>query len=233
MNARTGIAIAIACVLVANRAGAQQTPTAHQAAEAAPEHEEAPRFEGEFVASTIFQNGLAAVRLGPAASPVMLDAHFYGVETNEIGITGLVWEVRHHGLRVLPGVGWAFGSENRPALAATVRWVFANERWFSEGLFVQSVRAHIPDTSAEEEAHPHESEAQGEGVRYAGVLEAHWSVRFGRVEIGPMVEHVRYREENEWKGGGRAAWRLGRGFKLVAQALAPDPELRGGLAWER
>jgi hypothetical protein len=64
------------------------------------------------------------------------------------------------------------------------------------------------------------------------VFEAHVSARLGHGEIGPMVENVRYREEKEWKGGGRGAWRLPRGFKLVTQALAPDPELRIGLAWE-
>lgn len=36
----------------------------------------------------------------------------------------------------MPGLGWTVGSENRPALSATVRWVYGGRRCCSEGLLV-------------------------------------------------------------------------------------------------
>jgi hypothetical protein len=69
-------------------------------------------------------------------------------------------------------------------------------------------------------------------VRYASVLDGvHVSARVG-AEIGPIVEHIQYREGQEWKGGARVAWRVGRAFKIVGQVLGPDAEARAGLAWE-
>lgn len=222
------LAVALSgCLRLATAASAQEAPAPGGAAAHEGGEHEAPAVEFEVVASSIFQNALAAVRLGRSRSPVMLDMHFYGVETNEIGITGLVFEWRRHGFRLMPGLGWTFGSENRPALSATVRWVYGGRRWFSEGLLAQSLRAQVTEPSH------HGGEAEEESVRYAGVFEGHWSGRAGRWELGPMIERVRYREENQWKGGGRGAWRAGRGVKLVSQFLAPDPELRVGLAWER
>ena len=58
------------------------------------------------------------------------------------------------------------------------------------------------------------------------------SARIGRLEVGPLVEHIQYREEREWKGGARVAWRVGAGLKIVGQVLGPGAEARAGLAWE-
>ena len=99
----------------------------------------------------------------------------------------------------------------------------------SEGLWVQYLGTY-------------EAERRGEGggdaltdvaVRHASILDGvHFSARLGRAELGPLVEHVQYRESREWKGGARAAWLVARGVRLVAQVLGPDPEVRGGLAWQ-
>jgi len=96
----------------------------------------------------------------------------------------------------------------------------------TQGLWVQSLRAHLPEESAD-------SEQEETEVRYGSILDGvHVSAVFGRAEIGPIVEHIQYREEKEWKGGVRAAWRVGRGFKVVGQVVGPETEVRGGLTWE-
>jgi hypothetical protein len=107
-----------------------------------------------------------------------------------------------------------------------VRWTCEGRRWLTQGLWVQSLRAHVP---------PHEEEHEGdvEEVRHASILDGiHVSAVLGHLELGPVVEHIRYREENAWKGGVRAAWRLPRGFKIVTQVVGPDSEIRGGITWE-
>ncbi len=53
-----------------------------------------------------------------------------------------------------------------------------------------------------------------------------------RCTLGVLWERIQYRTENEWKGGGRAAWSFGRGFKILTQVVAPDPEVRVGVAFE-
>lgn len=77
-----------ACLCLATPAAAQEAPAPGDAARHEASEHEAPTAEFEIVASSIFQNALAAVRLGPSRSPVMIEMHVYGVETNEIGITG-------------------------------------------------------------------------------------------------------------------------------------------------
>ena len=219
-----------ACLLF----GAPTLSLARQRAEAqepqepagAEEAEEAP-VEAEFVASTIFQGGTVALRL---RSPLTLEGHYFGVEDNEIGVVGLAWTFTHRALRVVPGLGWAFGSENRPAPVVTVRWSYEAERWLTQGLWVQSLRAYLP---AQPDEHEDEAAAEGEAVRHASILDGiHVSARIGRLEVDPLVEHIQYREEREWKGGARVAWRVGAGLKIVGQVLGPGAEARAGLAWE-
>jgi hypothetical protein len=94
---------------------------------------------------------------------------------------------------------------------------------------VQSLRAYLPPKADEEE----EAAAEEEAARHASILDGiHVSARVGRLEAGPLIEHIHYREENEWKAGARVAWRVGSGVKIVGQVLGPDVEARAGLAWE-
>jgi len=207
-------------------ARASQQTQAGAAAEPRPEEGSPPRIEAEFVASTIFQEATIVVRLN---SPLSVDAHWFGVEENDIGVIGLSWNFAWRGLNLTPGLGWAFGHENRPAPVVTARWSYEQRRWLTEGLWVQSLKAHLPERVEEGGG-----EAAEEEVRYASVLDGvHVSARLGRAELGPLVEHIQYREEREWKGGVRAAWLVTRRVRLVAQVLGPDAEVRGGLAWER
>ncbi len=192
----------------------------------ASEEEGPPRLEAEFVASTIFQGATLAIG---TRWPLTFESHFFGVEESEIGMVGLGWTFSRRGLRVVPGVAWSFASDGRPAPVVTVRWSYENPRWITQGLWVQSLREHLPDTADEDEA-----EEDDEQVRYAGILDGvHVSALVGRWEIGALIEHVRHREEREWKGGARVAWRAVEGLKLVGQVLGPGAEVRGGLVWER
>jgi hypothetical protein len=189
-----------------------------------PEGDEAPaRAEGEFTASTIFQVGYFDVRIG--ATPLLIDTRYYGVEIHDVGVAGLAWELKLRRLRVMPGIGWAAGKENKPAPVLTARWSFDHERWLTQGHWLQSFHEHVNDTGDED------AESGGTNT-HSVVLEGHLSGVVGRFEGGALGEHVRYREENEWKGGGRAAWRLGHGVKISTEVLAPHVEVRAGFAWE-
>jgi hypothetical protein len=60
----------------------------------------------------------------------------------------------------------------------------------------------------------------------------HISLRVGPIEAGGLWEHIKYREESEWKGGVRLAARIRR-VKFIFQCLGPSVEYRGGLAFEK
>lgn len=216
-------AMAHACGTSLSAQGAGQPGT--RPAEAEEQEEGPPRLEAELVASTIFQGATLAVR---SSSPLTFESHFFGVQTNEIGMVGLAWTFVHGGWRIVPGAGWAFGSENRPGPVVTVRWSYEHEGWLSQGLWVQSLQAHVPHHGEEHEG------MEEETVRHASILDGiHASAVVGPWELGPLVEHIGYREERAWKGGVRVAWRAGSGLKIVGQALGPGAEVRGGLVWER
>ena len=208
--------------------GAAQGGKAGEAEEAEEAEEEEPSFEAEIAGSTVFQAAAVGARLW---SGVWLDAHFFGVEDSEFGLAGLGWEFRWRRLRVIPGLAWAVSSDTGPKLVLTARWHYESERWTTQGLWVQSLQEAFPTAREVGEEH---SEHEETLIRHGSILDGvHLSARFGRLEAGPIVEHIRYREENAWKGGGRVAWRAGRGLALVSHVMGPDTELRVGLVWER
>jgi hypothetical protein len=229
-NIATGLRTAGAIAILLVTAPAWASPQSPNAAGDQPERgeeESAPSLETEFVASTSFQEGTVIARL---RSPLSLDAHYFGLDDNDIGVVGLSWTFAWRSLRVAPGLAWAFGRDNRPAPTLTARWSYEHPRWVTEGLWVQSLEAHLPQQSEESGG----EDVGDDEVRHASVLDGvHFSARIGRAELGPLIEHIQYREEREWKGGVRAAWRVARGIRLIAQLLGPDTEVRGGLAWER
>lgn len=201
-------------------------PTTERASEEGPE---IPLFEAEFAGSTVFQSGTVAAKLW---SPIRVEIHYFGMEDNDIATVGLAWEFEWRGLRVLPGVGWSFGHRSRPAPVLSARWVFESEDWTSQGLWVQALGDYQPPHAGHE---PQAAQEDAEAiVRYPSALDGiHVSRRIGRVEIGPLVEHIRYREEDAWKGGGRVAVRVHPTLRLVAQVVGPGTEVRGGFVWER
>lgn len=231
INTLTVTTLAVCLLLGSGVAHAQSAEPTRAPESPEPEESEGgePRFEAEFVASTIFQGGTVAFRL---PSPLTFEAHFFGVETNEIGMVGLAWTFSRGALRVIPGVAWSFGSESRPAPVVTARWSYEHERWVTQGLWVQSLQEYsLPEPGDEHGDEPsHEAELQ----RYASILDGvHVSARLGRVEVGPLVEHIGYREAKEWKAGARVAWAAAEGFKIVGQVLGPGVEARAGFVWER
>ena len=229
---RAAFALAVWLAVPASRAVAQEPPVheGHQAATHAQGHatHHSPFIEAEFGGSHIFQSGGVSLRLG---SPLRAELRYFGIDGDDLGVAGLAWEFHLGGLRLLPGVAWAFGRENRPAAAVSARWVYEDDHWLSQGTWVQSLGEYNPPRNAEHE-HEH-GEAPEEVIKYASALDAiHISRKFGRFELGPMVEYIRYREENAWKGGARVAVRLGHSLRLIGQVVGPGTEVRGGFLWE-
>jgi hypothetical protein len=115
------------------------------------------------------------------------------------------------GIALFPGFGIYFGEDQRTSPAITFRWEIEKGRIFSQGLFIQSLL---------------QSEEFGRPSIWDG---NHVSVRLSRFEFGPSWERIHTRAENEWKGGGRAAFRLLRNVSVVFFVLAPNTEYRGGI----
>lgn len=228
--------LALPVLIWARPAVAQPTPPTsghgHGSPPAAPEaHDGAhhsPLVEVEFAGSKVFQSGGLSLRLG---SPLRAEVRYFGLDGNDIGTAGLGWELQWAGLRLIPGAAIAFGRENRPAVALTARWVFETETWISQGVWVQSLGDYEQPRSL--------THGDGEGdiepiVRHASVLDGiHLSRRFGALDLGPLVEHIRYREEDAWKGGARVALRVAAALRVIGQVVGPSTEVRVGVSWER
>jgi opacity protein-like surface antigen len=112
---------------------------------------------------------------------------------------------------LLLGFGVFFGEGQKSSPAFTFRWEIEKGRLFSQGLFIQSLQ---------------ESEEFGRVSVWDG---NHVSVRLSRFEFGPSWERIHTRAENEWKGGGRAAFRILPNMSIVFFVLAPKTEYRGGI----
>jgi hypothetical protein len=230
---RLSVSASLLAAAWAGTANAQEAPV-HQGHQPAGQASHAqghathhsPFVEVEFGGSDQFQSGGLSLKLG---SPLRAEIRYFGIDGNDIGVAGLGWEFRSGGLRVIPGVALAFGRENKPAAALTARWVYENEHWISQGTWVQSLGEYEPPARRE---HEHGGEPE-DIITYASALDAiHVSRRLGRFEVGPMVEYIRYREENAWKGGGRVAVRIGHSLRLIAQVVGPGTEVRAGAVVE-
>ena len=57
----------------------------------------------------------------------------------------------------------------------------------------------------------------------------HVSLRFWRVEAGPAWERIHTRKENEWKGGGRVAFKILPNLSALLFVMAQKTEFRGGI----
>gem|GEM_PF-788293 len=110
-----------------------------------------------------------------------------------------------------PGFGGFFGEAQKASPAFTFRWEVGKGRLFSQGLFIQSLQA---------------SEEFGRVRIWDG---NHISMRLSRFEFGPSWEWIHIRVENEWKGGGRTAFRILTHLSVVFLILAPKTEYRGGI----
>jgi hypothetical protein len=209
-----------------------QEPTVKEKQEAGPEAEhEEPRIEGEFVASDLFRDGTAIIKIWRG---LHLEGEYFGGANYDIGGAGAAWKFRWKGLSISPGLGVAFGSAAQTAPIVTFRWTLDTRRVFSQGFFAQSLRAYVFVEEAEPSHETGETPVSEQLKVHTSILDNnHVSLRLGPVEVGPMWERIRYREENEWKGGLRVAARLRKGVKIIFQTVGPEVEYRGGIAFER
>jgi hypothetical protein len=137
-------------------------------------------------------------------------------------------------LRFTPGFGVAFGS-NRFATSPAIsfRWDY-ERRWFvSQGLLLQSLKAS-PVFHQEEPG----DEPSGESADPAFFVRPtitdgnHFSGRWNQLTVGATWEHIHFREGDEWKGGGRLAFRLLPRFSALFYVLGPGrAEWRGGFVF--
>ena len=183
--------------------------------------EPSPQVELEFIASGISRSGTTIFRLWRG---LHLEGEYLGSAIFDVGITGVSWKFRWKGLALSPGFAVAFGSVAQTAPAVTLRWTLDTRRWYSQGFLGQSLKEHVI------ESHGGESPP----AVHALVLDNnHVSVRLGPIEVGPLWEYIKYRDEKELKGGARIAARLGRRFKVMFITVGPGLEFRGGVSFER
>lgn len=177
-----------------------------------------PRVELEYVASDIFRSGMAVVKVWRR---VHVETEYFGGPPYDVAVSGVSWKFEWKGLTLSPGFGVGYGSPVKTAPMGTLRWSFESKHWFSQGFFTKSVTGQ---EDIDENGVIHE-------VGVAILDNNHFSLRLGRFEIGPLWERIKYREEQEWKGGVRAAVRWKK-FKGIFQTVGPEVEFRGGIAFE-
>jgi hypothetical protein len=202
-----------------------QEPSASKPAEPAPQEErEYP--EAEFVASDIFRSASLIV---PLWRTLNFEGHYFGASQTDAGFTGVSWTFRWKELALAPGFGVAFGSNDfATAPALSFRWKYKKNWFITEGLVIQGFR-DTPIFAEEEPEGPGPREVIGY-VRPTISDGDHVSAQWKRLAIGGTFEHIQFREGSEWKGGGRAAFRISKRFSLALYVMGPGKaEWRGGL----
>lgn len=208
------------CTVVACASIAQEAPPAARAETVAPQAEGQRRVEGEFVASSVFRGGELTVRV---VRSLWAEGYYFGTPEVNAGITGASWRFQWKNFAISPGIGVGFGSHVTTSPVFVVRWTLDTKRWFSQGLWVQDLS---PQTIRFEDGTERRA-------RSAILDNNHFSARIWRLEVGPLWEHIKFREEDEWKAGVRVAARLNPRIKVIFQAVVPEREFRGGIAFER
>lgn len=185
-----------------------------------PPKVDAEHVEAEFVASDIFRSGSLVV---PFARGLTFEGDYFGGTETNTGYTGLSWTFAWKGLRVAPGFGAFFGSNQfTTSPGFSFRWEYERKWFISQGLVIHGFR----DT-------PIFEEGSREPVGYVRPTISdgdHVSVRWRRVTIGGAWEHIEFREGSEWKGGGRLAIRVLPRVSGIMYVLGPGrAEWRGGI----
>jgi hypothetical protein len=192
-----------------------------QEAHGSHHHEEESRVEADLFASDVFAAGTLGVR---AWKKLAFEGHYFYVSEHNIGILGANWGFEWKGLELMPGLGGAFGSPDVKSVPVFIlRWLYDRPRFVTEGMLVQSISM----SSVKDEHSGHVREF------YATLLDnVHASARLSRFEIGPTIERIQYREENQWKYGGRLAFQAHKKVSLVLVVLTPGKtEFRGGIVY--
>jgi len=176
--------------------------------------------EAEFVASSAFRS---FSYLQPLTRGLNFEGHYFDVEKVSVGIVSGSWTF-HLGksVKLSPGLGVYFGEGQSTSPAFSFRWEIERGPIVSQGLFIQALRQskRNPDRESEQEEH----------LAYPNIWDGnHVSYRYRRLDIGPSWERIHSREGNEWKGGGRVAFRIFRNVSAVMFVMAPETEVRGGI----
>jgi hypothetical protein len=212
---------------------AQEAPGQRAAAEPSGQKDEAHEgpsaFEAEFAASDVFRSGSY---IQPLWRGLGLEGHYFGGTSTETGFVGGAWTFRLKGLKLSPGFGVMFGSNQfATAPAFSFRWDYERGWFVSQGLTLQGFR-ETPVFSEEGGKSEHHD---GLPVPVAFVRPTiadgdHVSARWKRLTIGGTWEHIHFREGDEWKGGGRLAIRLLPRVSAILYVLGPGrAEWRGGV----
>ncbi len=211
---------------------AQEAPAPAEPAEVSAEKQEAREgpadFEAEFAASDVFRSGSY---LQPLWRGLGFDGHYFGGKTADTGFTGASWTFRVRELKLSPGFGVLFGSnETTTSPALSFRWDYERGWFVTQGLILQGFRK--TPVFREEEAG---GEQSGAPVPVSYVRPTisdgdHVSAQWKRLTVGGTFEHIHFREGSEWKGGGRLAIRLFPRVSAILYVLAPGrTEWRGGI----
>jgi len=186
-------------------------------------------FEAEFVASDIFRSGSY---IQPLWRGLGFEGHYFGGTETDTGFTGGSWTFRLGEVKLSPGFGVMFGSNQFTTTPAfSFRWDYERGWFVSQGLMVQGFRK-TPVFSEEEEGG---EEHGGPPVPVSFVRPTitdgnHFSARWKRLTIGGTFEHIQFREGDEWKGGGRLAILLFPRVSAILYVLGPGrAEWRGGI----
>jgi hypothetical protein len=160
--------------------------------------------------------------LQPVYRGLNFEGHYLDVEDQDVGVIKGSWTFRlREGIKLSPGFGLSFGQSLTTAPAFTFRWDVEQGPIVSQGLFIQAFRKSPGE--------PEEGEEEEERV-YPNIWDGnHVSCRYDRLQIGPSWEHIHSREGDEWKFGGRAAYRILRHVTAVLFVMAPDTEVRFGV----
>jgi hypothetical protein len=182
-----------------------------------PEREDEKKFpEAEFVASDKFHS-FSYVQ--PLLRGLHFEGHYFGVEGVDVGTVGGSWAFRlGRTVKLSPGFGVYFGEGQRTGPAFIFRWDIEKGPILSQGLFIQGFRkVEVGEAGEEKSVYPNIWDGN------------HVSLRWKWIEAGPSWERIHSREGNEWKGGGRFAFRILKNVSAVMFVLGPDTEVRGGV----
>jgi hypothetical protein len=193
------------------------------------EEEDGEAFEAEFVASDIFRSGSMVV---PLVRRFAFEGHYFGGEETDTGYVGVSWAWAKAGLKLAPGFGVMFGSNDfTTSPAVSFRWEYERKWFITQGLIVHGFR-DTPIFAEAEEAHEDGSESH-EPVDFVRAMISdgnHVSARWRRLTIGGTWEHIEFREGTEWKWGGRLQIRILPRVSGILYVLGPGrAEWRGGI----
>jgi hypothetical protein len=180
-------------------------------------HEGPSAFEAEFAASDVFRSGSY---LQPLWKGLAFEGHYFGNQAIDVGHTGAAWTFRFRELKLSPGAGVMFGSnEFATTPVFSFRWDYEKKWFVTQGLTLQGFRKSKV-LEGPGEGHGGEHAEPGLRVRPSISDGSHVSVRWKRLTLGGTWESIHFRE-NEWKGGGRLAVRILPRVSAILYVLAP------------